>query len=298
MPSYTCHDAQSSTRFVPAYNELLRCFRLRNQLTGTAYKARTATVSQGDLNAMRSALFTMGRTMYVDMAAVEAALATSSDQPATLFTDNLLWKDITSSTPLFLLLPGRCTSTGQDVLASQSDLDSAYSGIPVLEEHIRDIADKLDTMRHFIPTMPMDAGCTIQKLDYHLRDTSGLVQDWDYNPPQTSTSATYASYNLYGNNMPSMWTYSTVRLQPWFSASFPDIPHRLFWRETESVNATPTNGTPFTTSSSAWDSSNDGTKTFFHIPSAPQVQGYSMYFISWSVASATLVFDCTGASFL
>ncbi len=46
MPSYTCHDAQSSTRFVPAYNELLRCLKLRGALVDEPYKARNATVTR------------------------------------------------------------------------------------------------------------------------------------------------------------------------------------------------------------------------------------------------------------
>ena len=99
MPSYYCVDAPSSTRFVSAYNELLRCLKLRGGCLATASKTWTDPVTQSDLNAMRSAMYTMGHIQFIDMDAVEAALAVSSDQPSTLFTDNYLWKDVTDSTP-------------------------------------------------------------------------------------------------------------------------------------------------------------------------------------------------------
>jgi hypothetical protein len=77
MPNYTCHDAQSSTRFVPAYNELLRCLKLKRGGSGIACKARTATVTQSELNTLRNAVFKLGIYNFIDMDAVEATLASN-----------------------------------------------------------------------------------------------------------------------------------------------------------------------------------------------------------------------------
>ena len=126
MPSYTCHDAQSSTRFVPAYNELVRCLKLKGYGSDIAYKARTATVTQSDLNTLRYAVFNLGFYNFIDMDAVEAALSSNPQGTRSeIFDSHPVWGGVTRLTPFFLLLPGRCTSTGQDLLASTDELSSA-----------------------------------------------------------------------------------------------------------------------------------------------------------------------------
>ena len=216
-----CVQAGQGLQYVKAYNELLAAIQERGGLTGTSPKpyTKTSTVTQGDLNTLRSAVTDLAKNYFIEVVGADSTFSSSDTKTAAeaeaeayAIFKPLYYKDDKGTTDTsddewkfkaldrdFIKVPKKYTKLDKNIISN------SFTDVPILWVHFTDMVAVLNAMKK--------KKVTVSNTLYSTKDSiyspdGSVFHVENYNPPLAYNNASSAikywqdivHYKTYYNN--------------------------------------------------------------------------------------------------
>ena len=216
-----CVQAGQGLQYVKAYNDLLAAIQERGGLTGTSPKpyTKTSTVTQGDLNTLRSAVTDLAKNHFIEVVGADSTFSSSETKTAAeaeaeayAIFKPLYYKDDKGTTDTsddewkfkaldrdFIKVPKKYTKLDKNIISN------SFTDVPILWVHFTDMVTVLNAMKK--------KKVTVSNTLYSTKDSiyspdGSVFHVENYNPPLAYNNASSAikywqdivHYKTYNNN--------------------------------------------------------------------------------------------------